>query len=164
MQRHTKYMLCGSFDKLLFAQGKLRLLLASPLLMFFPLSFSAFMNNHKAAGRSNVETRTFSSPMHNTDTYSTLKSGEGRTSRVITTSISVSEEALGTTASYTERTRSGVLAQESFSLTETKTVDSSQRTVDISYSEAMSLKVPFPKTAISSLPEDNVAGEFTISG
>ncbi|KAJ6644732.1 hypothetical protein lerEdw1_013607 [Lerista edwardsae] len=114
------------------------------------------MSNQKAVGSSNTETRTSSSPMHNTDTFSTLVSGEGRTSRVITNSTSVSEEVIGTTASYTEMIRFGVLVQDSSSLLENKRADSSQRTVDITGPETVPLKVHSPKTAFSPLSEDNV--------
>lgn len=122
------------------------------------------MSNQKSVGRSNTETRTSSSPMHNTDTFRTLVGGEGRTSRVTTNSTSVSEEALETTAAYTEMIRSGVLVQDSSSLLENKRADSSQRTVDIAGPETVSLKGHSPRTAFYSLLEDSVTGEFHWTG
>ncbi|XP_066477514.1 protein HEG homolog 1 [Tiliqua scincoides] len=116
----------------------------------------AIMSNPKATESFNTDTRTSSSPVHSTDTFSTFVSDEGRTSRVITNNTSVSEEAIGTTASYTEMTRSRVLDQESSSLIETNRTDSSQKTVDITDSETVFLKVHTPKTAVSSLSEDDV--------
>ncbi|XP_062972721.1 protein HEG homolog 1 isoform X2 [Elgaria multicarinata webbii] len=114
------------------------------------------MSSQKVVESSNTEARTSrSSHTYNTDAFSTLGTGEGRTFQTRTNSSSMSAALTGSSSWYTERTITGHLARHSSAVMRRRRADISPSTVDTAELETITLRIHSPEASVSSLSYNN---------